>query len=87
MVQSYDSKGKERKQRKEDGLGRGKEQHDRHAVPCSATLSANVCPSAVDFIGLNLSSVWNYANRRSKRGRLVSTGEGQRLGVAATDLT
>lgn len=58
----------------EDGLGRGKEQHDRHAVPCSATLSAKVCPSAVDCNGLNLSSVWNYANRRRKRGRVVSTG-------------
>jgi len=68
-------------------LGRGKEQHDRHVVPCSATLSAKVCVSAVDFNGLNLSSVWNYANRRRKRGRLASTGEGQRLGVAATDLT
>ena len=78
MVQSYDSKGKERKPKNgnggEDGLGRGKEQHDRHVVPCSATLSAKVCPSAVDCNGLNLSYVWSYANRRRKRGRVVSRG-------------
>jgi hypothetical protein len=88
MVQSYDSQGKERKQEKKGGwFGKGQGTTRRHVVPCSATLSAKVCPSAVDCNGLDLSSVWNYANRRRKRGRVVSTGEGQRLGVAATDLT
>ena len=85
VVRQPGEREKTRKERRMVWEGAGTTR--RHVVPCSATLSAKVCPSAVDCNGLDLSSVWNYANRRRKRGRVVSTGEGQRLGVAATDLT